>query len=66
MTDEGLIQIKNATERKGIALKFDADSKICIEDEKDVDILIKVLAGYYLEEIVTQKLFGSYSKVELE
>jgi len=53
-----------------VAKRFHEDlkvisGKIVIEDKKDVDVLVKMLAKYYVECMQTHEPFGSFAKISL-
>lgn len=58
-------KMKKVCKKYGDNLKID-DGKLLIEDEKDVDIVLKMLADYYKTGDVSGKPYGTFSGKEIK
>ena len=58
-------EMKSISKQYGIQLKTEGN-KFVLEEEKDVDTLIKILGDYYKKGEVSGKSYGTFSGKELQ
>jgi hypothetical protein len=64
LTPKMLTSMKKVCKRYGDSLKID-DGKLTIEDEKDIDIVLKALGDYYKIGEISGKPYGTFAGKEL-
>ncbi len=63
--DKAISKMKNVCKKYGDNLKVD-NGNLLIEDEKDIDIVLKMLADYYKTGDVSGKPYGTFSGKEIK
>ena len=65
VTEKDIRQMKRVCKQHGDTLKI-VDGKICMEEEADVDVVLKMFGDYYKQGEVSGKSYGTFSGKELK
>ena len=65
VTAKDIRQMKRVCKQHGDTLKI-IDDKICMEEEADVDVVLKMFGDYYKQGEVSGKSYGTFSGKELK
>ena len=65
VTAKDISQMKRVCKQHGDTLKI-VDGKICMEEEADVDVVLKMFGDYYKQGEVSGKSYGTFSGKELK
>lgn len=65
LSKERIAKMQEIAEQHGLKLKVEND-QLKIEDNKDIDIILKMLDDYYLESVQTGLKYGSHAKKQLQ
>ena len=65
LSKERIFKMQEIAEQHGLQLKVE-NNQLKIEDNKDIDIILKMLDDYYLESVQTGLNYGSHAKKQLQ
>lgn len=65
VTEKDIRQMKRVCKQHGDTLKI-VEGKICMEEEADVDVVLKMFGDYYKQGEVSGKSYGTFSGKELK
>ena len=65
VTEKDIRQMKRVCKQHGDTLKI-VEGKICMEEEADVEVVLKMFGDYYKQGEVSGKSYGTFSGKELK